>query len=82
MRLYFENSKKEREHLSQVFDIQETNKIIKDFLNEHNYISYYTRIWYDPDKEELWFDVGSHSEFFVVTGVEPKSSCFAPYAGE
>ena len=30
-------------------------------------------MWYENDKKELWFDVGSHSEFFVVTEVEEDS---------
>ena len=76
MRLWFENSNGERKHLSQVFDINETWKIIDNFLKEHNYKSYYTRFWFDDSKLELWIDVGSHSEFFIITGFVDKESSF------
>ena len=73
MRLYFENSLGKRKYISQVYNLKEIYAIIDDVLENYNYKSYYTRIWYEEDKHELWFDVGSHSEFFVVTGVENDS---------
>lgn len=73
MRLYFENSYGKRRHISQVENIKEIHTIIADVLEDYGYKSYYTRIWYEKDKKELWFDVGSHSEFFVVTDVEEDS---------
>ena len=73
MRLYFENSQGKRRYISQVYHMQEIFAIIADVLEEYNYKSYYTRIWYEENKKELWFDVGSHSEFFVVTEVEKDS---------
>ena len=35
---------------------------IKKFLDDHNYKSYYTRVW----EENGWrtYDVGSHTQFF------------------
>lgn len=82
MTLYFENSFGKRRRISQVYYMQEVNNIISDFLEDHNYKSYYTRMWYEEDKKELWFDVGSHSEFFVVTDVEKDSQFFESFKGE
>lgn len=73
MRLYFENSQGKRKFISQVHHMKEIFAIIADVLEEYNYKSYYTRTWYEENKKELWFDVGSHSEFFVVTEVEKDS---------
>lgn len=47
-----------------VKDIDEALKEISDFLERHNYNSYYTRYWTDAD--ETTFDVGSWSEFFKL----------------
>ena len=41
---------------------QEAFKAIHKFLEEHNYKSYYTRIWYEDNIKK--YDVGSYSEFF------------------
>jgi hypothetical protein len=32
---------------------------------------YYTRRWTD-DNDNIWFDVGSHTEFFVLKGEAPE----------
>lgn len=82
MRLYFVRANGERKHLSQVFDNRETNLIIKNFLDEHNFKSYYTRIWYEEKEHELWFDVGSHTEFFVVTQVDAESEFYKSFFKE
>ena len=34
------------------------------FLDDHNYKSYYTRMWND-EHGNTWYDVGSYTEFFV-----------------
>lgn len=82
MRLYFVKANGKREHLSQVFNSHETNLIIKNFLDEHNFTSYYTRMWYEEKEHELWFDVGSHTEFFVVTEVDSESEFYKSFLGE
>ena len=74
MRLYFENAYGKRRHISQVYNMKEIHAIISDVLEDYGYTSYYTRMWYDQEKKELWFDVGSHSEFFVVIEVEEDST--------
>ena len=70
MKLYFENSYGLRKFLCSVSTLNQANIIMSDFLKGHNYKSYYTRMWYEEEKQELWFDVGSHSEFFVLTDVK------------
>ena len=67
MKVYFENSKGKRRVIGEnVNTEQEVMKIIQDFLNEHNYKSYYTRTWHEDGW--TWFDVGSHTEFFLCDG--------------
>ena len=64
MKVYFENSKGKRRVIGEDANTsQEVMKIIQDFLDEHNYKSYYTRMWC----KDGWtrFDVGSHTEFFL-----------------
>ena len=39
---------------------------INAFLLEHGFKSYYTRTWYEEGY--TWFDVGSHTEFFLCDG--------------
>ena len=41
---------------------QEAFSEIQKFLEEHNYTSYYTRVWFQDDIKI--YDVGSYTEFF------------------
>lgn len=67
MKVYFENSEGKRRVIGENINTrQEVMKIIQDFLNEHNYKSYYTRAWCKDGW--TWFDVGSHTEFFLCDG--------------
>jgi hypothetical protein len=43
---------------------QEAFTEINKFLKEHNYKSYYTRIWYEDNIKK--YDVGSYTEFFYL----------------
>ena len=43
-------------------------KVINDFLDDHNYQSYYQRTWKRDDKTTV-VDVGSHTEFFYIQEV-------------
>ena len=64
--LYFENSQGKRRKIGKPKTEKEAFKIIHQFLDDHNYKSYYTRTWLNPDNEiEKIYDVGSHSEFFI-----------------
>lgn len=65
--LYFENSREERRIIGRATDENGIYKLINDFLDDHNYKSYYTRTWVNEnDNKEKIYDVGSHSEFFIV----------------
>jgi len=51
----------------------EVGKLINDYIDTCNdkkeendkFVSFYWNIWYDEQGDQ-WFDVGSHSEFFVL----------------
>lgn len=61
---YFEHSNGERVLLAENVDQKAANVTMKHFLDDHNYKSYYTRVW--ERENELWIDVGSHTEFFIL----------------
>lgn len=64
MKLYFENSYGERRVIAEPKTEEETMREIHKFCDDRNFKIYYTRTW--RDKEGLkWYDVGSHSEFFI-----------------
>lgn len=60
----FENSGGYRRNLGEATNMNETFAIIKEFLDENNYKSYYSRV--ANIDGELMIDVGSHTEFFYV----------------
>ena len=65
MNVYFRDSYGKRRLLeANVKDKEAVWKIIQKFLDDHNYKSYYTRIWYSDGY--TWYDVGSHTEYFLV----------------
>ena len=66
MNLYFNDNYGNYRFLGWVEDREEATKSIQKFLDDHNFVSYYTRTWKDKKGRE-WFDVGSHCEFFVLT---------------
>ena len=63
--LYFERSNGELILLANNIDKTEVYKEINNFLDAHNYKSYYTREWEDNGVRH--YDVGSHTEFFLWT---------------
>ena len=65
MILYFQNNMGIRREIGRPLTEQEIYQTIKRFLDEHNYKSYYTRSWVNK-KGETYYDVGSHTEFFVM----------------
>lgn len=65
MILYFENCYGEMRELATVTTIKEANAHIKDFLDAHNYKSYYSRMWIKNGYVVI--DVGSHTEFFKIS---------------
>lgn len=65
MKVYFENSWGKKREIGQASNREKAFEIIKNFLFEHNFISYYTRYWEEDDY--LKVDVGSHTEFFYIS---------------
>lgn len=67
MKLIFQNSRSEERVIAEPTNKEEVSKEINKFLDEHNFKSYYTRVWDENDR--LKFDVGSHTEFFYLEGM-------------
>ena len=67
MKLYFQNSRCEERVIAEPTNREEVSKEIKKFLADHNFKSYYTRVW--EENSRLKFDVGSWSEFFYLDGM-------------
>lgn len=61
---YFKRSNGERILLAENVNQKAAFAAMSKFLDDHNYKSYYTRTW--EKDNELWMDVGSWSEFFVL----------------
>lgn len=67
LKLYFKNCQGEERLIAECETVQETHTEIKKFLDEREYVSYYSRSW--GNEENIVIDVGSHSEFFVIKGI-------------
>lgn len=63
-RVIFQNSRKQEREIGTAADIDGTYKIIDEFLNEHNYKSYYKRAWKENGRIKV--DVGSWYEFMYI----------------
>lgn len=68
MKLFFKQYNGENRFLSNVESIEEAFVLINRFLLDHNFKSYYKRVC-GTNENSIWVDVGSHTEFFVITGV-------------
>lgn len=66
MKLFFQNSKGEERLIAEPVNREEVNKEINKFLEDHNFKSYYIRVLEADGR--LIFDVGSHTEFFILEG--------------
>lgn len=65
MNLYFRDSHGSKRLVASNLQLErEIMKHIQKFLDDHNFKSYYTRMWYNDGY--TWYDVGSHTEFFLV----------------
>ena len=64
MNVYFKDSHGKKRLLESVYTNEQVWKVIKKFLDDHNFKSYYTRTWFSDGY--TWYDVGSHTEFFLV----------------
>lgn len=65
MKLYFENSRGKRRVIAEPQTEEGAWKAIHAFCEERNFTVYYVRTWGDPDGLK-WYDVGSHTEFFIL----------------
>ena len=70
VKLIFQNSRGEERIIAEPSNREEVNKEINKFLDDHNFKSYYTRVW--EENGRLIFDVGSHTEFFILEGMSFK----------
>ena len=70
MRLLFQDSHDEERVIAEPSNKEEVNKEINKFLDDHNFKSYYTRVWEADGR--LIFDVGSWSEVFILEGMSFK----------
>lgn len=61
----FQNSKGKKRVIGTAGAESGAFKLIDNFLNEHNYKSYYKRTWKADDKTTA-IDVGSWTEQFIV----------------
>lgn len=61
--LYFKDSRGNYRLLHENVKEREVYILIRLFLNEHNFKSYYTRSW--GTENGIMYDVGSHTEFFL-----------------
>ena len=64
MKLYFENSRGERRLIGEPQTEKESAMIYHKFCEDRNFKIYYVRSWVTPNGEK-YYDVGSHTEFFV-----------------
>lgn len=67
MKLYFKNCEGKERLITECDTVSAIHKEIMKFLDEHEYVSHYSRSW--GNEENIIIDVGSHSEFFVVKGI-------------
>lgn len=64
-KVYFTNpSRRTSREIGRGRTLKQARKTIFRFLNNHNYYSPYQKMW--EDKDGIWIDVGSWSEFFNI----------------
>lgn len=63
--LYYDNGVSKRLIADNIKDKEEAWPLIREFIRSVNpsYIVYYTRVW---GTNPIWYDVGSHTEFFAL----------------
>ncbi len=65
MKLYFENSRGKRRIIAEPETEEKAWKEIHNFCEERKFEIPYVREWLDSDGLK-WYDVGSHTEFFIL----------------
>lgn len=80
--VYFENKNEEQKFLAECDSFNEAMKAITNFLEDHNFKHYYSRMWIIKPGC-LKIDVGSHIEFFyVISDIESISNVMNEIKGE
>lgn len=64
MKLYFKNSQGNKRIIAEPKTEEDALGVIQKFCDERNFKIYYMR-WWDKDGVRT-YDVGSHSEFFLL----------------
>ena len=64
----FEDSSGKERLIGTAYDEKGYTEIVQEFLEEHNYKSYYT-IMRNSETGDIVLDVGSHTEFFIIRRV-------------
>lgn len=71
MKLYFLNRYDKRVFIADVEGYSEADDEICDYCSVRNYKIPYVRLW--DEGNERWYDVGSHTEFFIL--VKGENEC-------
>lgn len=67
MKLFFQNSRHQERLIAEPNNKEEVINAINEFLDDHSFKSYYTRVWEEEGRLKL--DVGSWSEVFILDGM-------------
>lgn len=67
-KVIFENSRHEEREIGTAVSMDDAYSVIDKFLDEHNFKSYYKRVWEENGRNKV--DVGSWSEFFYIVKCE------------
>lgn len=66
MNLIFQNSQKEERVIAKVNSDEEAYCEIEKFCTERDYKIPYSRCWNSIEGNRTFYDVGSHTEFFIL----------------
>lgn len=64
MKVYFVGGWDKERLLAEVNTTEEAMKVMNDFMKEHNFKSYYTRVYKKENSARTRYDVGSWTQFF------------------
>lgn len=67
-KVIFQNSRKQEREIGTAVSMDDAYSVIDKFLDDHNFKSYYKRVWEENGRIKV--DVGSWSEFFYVVECE------------
>lgn len=67
-KIIFQNSRNKEREIGTAIDMDGAYGVIDKFLDEHNFKSYYKRVWEENGRIKV--DVGSWSEFMYIEECE------------